>query len=382
MRPGILLQHAQSPPVDDTIVRSDVTGIIGAITRPKWPRGALRGDFVELVLSAWSDVSDATFRDMFDSATIRAVRAFFLNGGNTCHLLGVCVASEEDLLDPSPVDGAFRSLFDHLRGEENIGLLCMPLLAYYSTASAAMLQLLLAHCQEMTNRFAVIDAPRDLHDEPLFRWVSALRDGAGDAASYGAIYYPWLMDGEHTMPPSGSIAGLFARMEKEHSPYGIRWPPANQPLQGVTHLSIPLRWREADALTAAHINPILTQPLRGVIVWGARTLSREPRWQHINSRRIVSVISEQLRRDSDWVVFEHQRPELWSNITRSVLSRLNMLWNAGLLTGDKSGLQYDVQCDAELNPPGVRDAGQVHVRVQLRPISTTEHIVLDLRLGA
>jgi hypothetical protein len=130
------------------------------------------------------------------------------------------------------------------------------------------------------------------------------------------------------------------------------------------------------------INLLMTQPGRGVVVWGARTLSSDPRWLHINSRRIVSFIAEQLRRDSEWVVFENQRPELWSIITRMVTSRLDLLWTAGLLSGDRAGSDYAVKCDEELNPIQVRDAGQIHVQVVLRPISTAEHIVVELRLGA
>ena len=233
----------------------------------------------------------------------------------------------------------------------------------------------------MNNRFLIIDTPKDLHEDALFDWVKRFRSGVAESASYGAIYYPWLMDGDQLFPPSGSIAGVFARTEKEHAPFGVQWPPANQEIRGVTHPAVSIKWRESDSLTEAHINPILTQPGRGVVVWGARTLSLDPRWMHINARRIVSLISEQLRRDSEWVVFENQRPELWDIVSRTVRGRLDQLWSAGLLTGDQAGLDYVVQCDAELNPLEVRDAGIVNVSVTLRPISTAEFIIVELRLG-
>ena len=68
----------------------------------------------------------------------------------------------------------------------------------------------------------------------------------------------------------------------------------------------------------------------------------------------------------------------WERIVRN---RLDMLWEAGLLAGDQPGLEYLVKCDAELNPPEVRDAGQVNVNVVLRPIATAESIVVELRLA-
>ena len=142
-----------------------------------------------------------------------------------------------------------------------------------------------------------------------------------------------------------------------------------------------MKWAETEDLVNAHINPILTQPTRGVVIWGARTLSRDPRWMHINARRVISFITEQVRQDSEWVVFENLRPELYEILHRQVTNRLDELWGAGLLAGDKAGLEYLVQCDQELNPVEVRDSGQVHVRVTLRPVATAEFVVVDLRLG-
>ena len=176
--------------------------------------------------------------------------------------------------------------------------------------------------------------------------------------------------------------GLFAKVELENAPFGVHWPPANRELQGVTHPAVPVQWRETEVFAQAHINPILSQPNRGIVVWGARTLSQDPRWVHINSRRIVSVIAEQLRRDAEWAVFEENSPNLWEAVARNARARLDALWSADLLTGGQRGTEYEVKCDGELNPPEIRDAGQVRVQVTLRPISTAEYIVIDLRLGA
>jgi len=392
LRPGIIIQHAREVSNDPGYVRSDVTGFIGVVPKSRWPQTAMLGDFFEMSLASYAELLQNPARHFFDPATRRAVRAFFENGGRNCILFGLCIESEQDLMVDDPFDVLFHPLLDRLRGQEDIGLLCMPALAYLPievdgkgnpvVKCQPVIHLLLAHCHEMNNRFLILDTPRDLHELPLQRWMRQLREVAGPVASYGAIYYPWLNAGDEVFPPSGSVAGIYARLDKEHEPFGVRWPPANEVVRGVTHPHVPIRWGEAGDLTEAGINPILTQPARGVVVWGARTMSQDPRWLHINSRRIVSYVSEQLRRDAEWVVFEHQRPELWEIVTRMVRNRLDQLWKAGLLSGDQAGSQYLVQCDRELNPPEVRDAGQVNVRVLLRPISTTENIVVELRLGS
>ena len=81
---------------------------------------------------------------------------------------------------------------------------------------------------------------------------------------------------------------------------------------------------------------------------GARTLSRDPRWMHINSRRIVSVVSEQLRRDSEWAVFENQSPELWKTLERTVRHRMDAMWDGGLLSGPRAGEEYMIMSESDI----------------------------------
>jgi hypothetical protein len=391
VRPGIIVQHATENVRESVVVRSDVLGVIGVVTRPKWPRGLSRGDFLELRLTSFEELDRNPGQVLFDAASRRAVRTFFQNGGRMCHLFGLMIESEQDLQVLDPFEHVFAPLIDRLRGEEDISLLTMPCLAYlplvYEGRRAVVTgepvwQLLLNHCHEMNNRFLIIDPPRELHDRDLINWIDQFRTANRVAASFGAAYYPWLCEGDDEFPPSGAVAGVYARVENDHQPYGVKWPPANEILRGVTHPSVQLRWAEGGDLLQAGINPILVQPARGVVIWGARTLSKDPNWIHINSRRIVSFICEQVRRDSEWAVFENQTPELWSTITRIVRGRLDQLWSSGLLTGEVAGQEYLVQCDAQTNPPALREAGQVNVMIRLRPISTTEFIVVELRLGA
>lgn len=391
MRTGITLQHAKEVSKDTGYVRSDITAFLAVIPRGRWPLGAVKGDYVELPLLSYGDLLGNKGRLIFDPVSRRAVKSFFENGGVECRLIGVCAESQSDLLTDDPFSVLFEPLLERLRSQEDLGLVTMPILAYLPVEHDGLdvtvryqpvLELLLGHCREMNNRFLIIDAPKDVHDRPLRRWVRRFQEKNASLASFCAIYYPWLMAGDELFPPSGSVAGIFARLEKRHDPFGVRWPPANEVVAGVTHPAVQLTYRESESYTDAHINPILTQPTRGVVVWGARTLSTDQRWMHINSRRIVSYIAEQLRRDSEWAVFENQRPELWKILERMVRNRLDQLWAGGLLAGDQPGLEYLVKCDAEINPVEVRDAGRVNVQVVLRPISTTESIVVELRLSA
>jgi hypothetical protein len=135
------------------------------------------------------------------------------------------------------------------------------------------------------------------------------------------------------------MAGIYARVEKENGAYGVVWPPANVSVLGVTHLELELDFGEAGELADESINPLIMQSGRGIVVFGARTLSSDLAYQFINSRRVISMITEQLRRDNEWAVFETN------------------------------------------NPRYLLESGQVNVEIRMRPVGTAEQIVIDLRLG-
>ncbi|MEO0605640.1 MAG: hypothetical protein AAF211_29680, partial [Myxococcota bacterium] len=156
MRPGILIQHARRPVAAPGFVRSDVTGFIGVLGPGGWPEGAVAGDFVDVELHSLRDLVDHPLHGAFDGASAEAVRLFFANGGATCRLLGVCVEGPTHILESNPAQNPLGPLVEHLRGEETIGLLAMPLLAYLRylvdrdgrvrAQSTPLLRGLLNHC--------------------------------------------------------------------------------------------------------------------------------------------------------------------------------------------------------------------------------------------
>ena len=391
MRPGLVVQHTQLPNRTSGLVRSDIAGIIGFIEKNLWPKDAVAGDFVEIYLRRIHDFWEHPDRGLFDAPTQRAVQGFFENGGDIAHVFGVCIDSAESIRLPSGISGVLTPTFDRLRAEEDIALLFAPSAAYMRCQVdadggvradvEALYDELLAHCREMNNRFLIMDAPRGLHEGLLERWVRGFRSRHPENRAFGAIYYPWVCAGDEVFPPSGSVAGTFARVEIEHGAFGVMWPPANIPLRGVTHCEVDLSWAEAGAYSEQAINPIIVQSGRGVLIFGARTLSDEPKYQHINTRRVTNMVHEQLRRDSEWSVFETNNPHLWDVLDRDIRYRLEEFSEAGALAPKGDEPQYTVVCDRSINTNLTRDAGQVNVEVMLRPVGTTERVLIDLCIG-
>ena len=391
MRPGITVQHQTLPRRRAGLVRCDIAGLVGFVTSERWPEGASAGDFVELVLERATDFWAHPKRHLFSPATVRSVGAFFDNGGERVHLFGVCIDSLHDLVVEATMHGVLFSLMQRLRVEEDIALLVVPDAAFMRCRvdrmgkvafdGEALWRTLLLHCAEMINRFFVMDAPRGLHGEHLAQLVAKVRRSAPKTCAFGALYYPWLRNDTLFYPPSGAIAGLYARSERDRGTFGVAWPPANLVVKGVSDVEVRLDWQESGELAEGHVNPLVVQKAQGIVVWGARTLSDDPNYSFVNSRRVVSMVAEQIRRDNEWAVFEQNSTRIWSVLARNTRIRLEEFWRAGLITSEAPKGDYEVQCDRENNPRSERDAGKLNVRVRLRPIGMTEHVTIDLRLG-
>lgn len=391
MRAGLIIQHGTLPERATGLVRCDIGACIGFLPRPQWPEEATGGDFLEIKIRRYEELAEHPQRGFVEPCVRRAARSFFENGGDTLYVYAVCIDDPSVLVGGGLAEGPLLPLFERLRTEEEIALICVPPLAYMKCEVSrkgevrwhgdALADELLAHCRQMNNRFLVLDAPRGLHGDLLSRWFEAFRRRDPLTRAYGAVYYPWLMQGDELYAPSGAVMGTFARVELEHSPMGVGWPPANVAVRGATHTDIEIDWAEAGNVGDAGINPLVVQPGRGVVIWGARTMSLDPAWVHINSRRVVSMVTEQLRRDNEWAVFEPNDSSLWKVIERDVLVRLEQFWSAGLLSGTRAREEYSVECNRATNPPAIRDRGELHVSVQLKPVGTTERILIDLRLG-
>jgi len=368
-----------------------MTALIGFISRDHWPQEAVAGDVYEMEIRREPELWEHTHWRRLDSATKRGVRNFFANGGQLLHIYGLCIEAADDLKTPDGVDALFVDLGARLAAMEEIALIVVPAAAYLSCTVSRLGEVvadveplynyLLEHCHQMRNRFLILDPPKGLHDDLLRRWLKRFREDIPKTRSFGALYYPWLNDGADCFPPSSSMAGAYARIERQNGVYGVLQPPANIELEAVTHLELELNWDEVDALIQANCNPLILQSGRGIVVFGARTLSIDEAFKFINTRRVANLVTEQLWRDNRWAVFESNNPHLWSALDRDVRFRLEMFWEAGLLAGDHPGDQYTVKCSDVQNSLAQIDKGVVSVEVTMRPIGTAEQIVIDLTLG-
>lgn len=240
---------------------------------------------------------------------------------------------------------------------------------------------MIAHAERMGDRVAIIDAPPGLNAQEVQDWRMNV---AGYDSKYAAMYYPWINVADPTpgatsstvsIPPSGHIAGVWARNDTER---GVHKAPANEVIRGVISLPINLTNSEQSVLNPNGINCLRVFAGRGIRIWGARTLSSDASWRYLNVRRLFNYVEKSIERGTQWAVFEPNDTQLWAKMRRDVGSFLKNVWRDGALFGDTPEQAFFVKCDAENNPQETRDVGQLIIDIGIAPVKPAEFVIFRI----
>jgi Bacteriophage tail sheath protein len=304
-----------------------------------------------------------------------AVTGFFDNAGTRCY---VAIADTAPSKDPvSALSDALASLGPLT----DLDLVAVPdaMTLADTIATEQVQKKALDHCAAHGDRLAILDG------HPQATTVQALahrqRLGLGTQEPVnGALYYPWIAVPSpggtlRTIPPCGHVAGVFARTDQE---VGVFRAPANQEVFGVLDLDVPIDADVQDELNPEGINCLRPFRGRGIRVWGARTLSRQPEWRYVNVRRLFLTVRRWIDLHMPWAAFEPNDGRLWVRINRELRTYLGRLWQQGGLAGRTEDEAFYVKCDAETNPPEVREAGQVITEIGLAPSVPAEFVVVRI----
>jgi phage tail sheath protein FI len=202
-----------------------------------------------------------------------------------------------------------RSGVEGLEIAEDVTMVACPdLMAAYQSGAInrdgvkAVQLAMIGHCERMGDRMAILDPLPDLSPQEVAQWRQ--RETNYDS-KFAALYYPWikvaLPNGQPlAVPPSGHMAGLYARTDTQR---GVHKAPANEVVTGALEAVTTVTKGEQDILNPMGVNCIRSFTGRGVRVWGARTLSSDPAWRYVNVRRLFNYVEKSLERGLQWVVF-------------------------------------------------------------------------------
>lgn len=239
----------------------------------------------------------------------------------------------------------------------------------------AIANALVSHAERMQYRIAVLDASeaQGLAD------IRALR--AQLDSSHAALYYPWvevldpITDQEIILPPSGFVAGIYARNDVEN---GVHKAPANEIVRGALGFEATINQAQQDVLNPEGINCLRFLEGRGNRVWGARTISSDPEWKYVNLRRYFAYLERSIDRGTQWVVFENNGETLWANVRRTVSDFLFNEWKQDHLLGDKPESAYFVKCDRTTMTQNDLDNGRLVCLIGVAPLRPAEFVIFRI----
>jgi uncharacterized protein len=282
-------------------------------------------------------------------------------------------------------DPADRTGFGGLEAIDTVTMVTVPdLMAAYQQGMIdlegvqAVQLAMIAHCELMGDRVAILDPPPGLNAQQIREWRM---EKAGYDSKQATLYWPWIKvfdpaSGRNIeIPPSGHMAGVWGRNDNTR---GVHKAPANEVVRGAISLALNITKNEHDLLNPNGINCIRSFPGRGIRVWGARTLSSDPAWRYLNVRRLFNYLEKSILNGTDWVVFEPNDRMLWAKIRRTIASFLVMEWRKGALFGETPGDAYYVKCDDETNPAEGIDLGQVVCEIGVAPVKPAEFVIFRL----
>jgi hypothetical protein len=90
------------------------------------------------------------------------------------------------------------------------------------------------------------------------------------------------------------------------------------------------------------------------------------------------MVEESIDIGTQWVVFEPNDEKLWKRIERNITAYLRRVWLDGALFGRTPEEAFYVKCDAETNPPEVRDVGQCIIEIGLAPVKPAEFVIFRI----
>jgi Bacteriophage tail sheath protein len=302
-----------------------------------------------------------------------SVHGFFNNGGTRCYVMRFAAVRD---IQPEALD-AFGAI-------DEIAIVAAP-----GIVSEEVQEMLIDHCESLGDRFAVLDGAQQA-TKPEF--TKSKIQGQTKDSSHAAIYFPWIRvtdfagklvasDDSQSEPlfvaPSGHIAGVYAQVDGDR---GVHKAPANVVIRGALDVQHPLTKSHQDGLNPQGINCI--RNLNGnIYVWGARTMGGDANgeFKHISTRRLMNFLRESIEEGTQFVVFEPNNPGLWQRIKRSVGDFLLGQWRDGALFGDTPDKAFFVKCDAETNPPDVRESGKVVTEIGVAVVKPAEFVIFRIQ---
>jgi len=174
------------------------------------------------------------------------------------------------------------------------------------------------------------------------------------------------------VPTNGDIAGLCARTDNQRDPW---WSPAGfnrGQIKNVIQMRHNPKQSNRDLLYSNGINPVISIPGQGTILYGDKTLQSKPSaFDRINVRRLFIVLEKAISLAAKYSLFEFNDAFTQAQFKNLVTPYLRQI------QGRRGITDFLVVCDATNNTPAVVDANQFVGDIYIKPARSINFIQLN-----
>jgi len=207
----------------------------------------------------------------------------------------------------------------------------------------------------------------------LKAWRGALNSSSYAIMDSGYKYqYDRYNDVYRWVPLNGDIAGICARTDTTNDAW---WSPAGfnrGHIKNLVKLAFNPRKAERDVLYSNGVNPVVTFPGQGTVLYGDKTLQDKPSaFDRINVRRLFIVLEKAIATASKYQLFEFNDAFTRAQFRNLVTPYLRTI------KGRRGITDFYVVCDDTNNTPQIIDTNQFVGDIYIKPARSINFIQLN-----
>jgi phage tail sheath protein FI len=174
------------------------------------------------------------------------------------------------------------------------------------------------------------------------------------------------------VPCNADVAGCIARVDLNSAPWFSPAGYANGRILNAVRLAWNPTEAERDTLYKTAVNPIFSQPGRGVVLFGDKTFTtKKTSFSRINVRRLFITIQVAIGDTAGDLLFEQNDASTRAGFTDIVSAYLRTV------QGNRGITDFRVICDDTNNPEDVVNANEFIADIYVRPIASINFIQLN-----
>lgn len=283
--------------------------------------------------------------------------------------------------DLNPTDGNLMTAWGIFVDDTRFDIRLIPL----GKASATVANYVISNVAEVRLDCVVFASPQDVDSgdiiiasgstatDKIIAYRNALPSSSYASLDSGYKYqYDRYNDKYRWVPLNGDVAGLCARTDYQADPWFSPGGLNRGQIKNVVKLAVNPNQADRDNLYKNGVNPVVTFPGQGTVLYGDKTLLAKPSaFDRINVRRLFIVLEKAIATAAKFQLFEFNDSFTQAQFRNLVEPFLRDV------QGRRGITEFVVKCDGTNNTPQIVDSNQFVADIYVKPNRSINFITLN-----